>query len=58
MSEWFWHFTAEIFSFTTWHEHAADLCDWLQDRRDWLNDYFAREDALIFDSYERPHGRH
>ena len=58
MSEWFWHFTDEIFSFTTWHEHAADLCDWLQDRRDWLNDYFAREDALIFDSYERPHGRH
>lgn len=56
MSEYFWHFTDEIFSFTTWTEHVADLCDWLRDRRDWLNDYFAREDALVFEARERPHG--
>lgn len=61
MSEYFWHFTEEIFSFTTWHEHVADLCDWLQDRRDWLCDYFAQEDALVFEPYvppRRPHRGH
>ena len=48
MSERFWHFTEEIFSLTTWHAHAEHLCNWLQVRRDWLNEYFRRDDALIF----------
>lgn len=56
MSEYFWHFTEEIFSFTTWQEHVADLCDWLQTRRDWLDDYFAGENPLAFESY-RPNRR-
>ncbi len=55
MSEYFWHFTDEIFSFTTWEEHVADLCDWLQTRRDWLCDYFSGDDPLVFEPY-RPHG--
>ena len=51
MSEYFWHFTEEIFSFSTWTEHVADLCDWLQDRRDWLDTYFAGDDPLVFEEY-------
>ena len=54
MSEYFWHFTEEIFSFTTWKEHAADLCDWMKTRRDWLDDYFKGDDPLVFEAY-RPH---
>ena len=56
MSEYFWHFTDEIFSFTTWKEHVADLCDWLQTRRDWLCDYFSGDDPLVFEPY-RPNRR-
>lgn len=48
MSERFWHFTDEIFACTTWRAHVSQLCDWLQTRRDWLCDYFQREDALDF----------
>lgn len=58
MSEYFWHFTEEIFSFTTWEQHASDLCDWLKTRRDWLDDYFAGDDPLVFAPYVPPKHPH
>lgn len=57
MSEYFWHFTEEIFALSTWQEHVADLCDWMQTRRDWLAEYFAGDNPLVFEPDRSHKGR-